>query len=225
MPYSNRAKENLVREGIPHYRIFVTGNPINEVLNAYQKQIDENGILQKLNLNKKKYFLVTLHREENVDTADRLRNFVNAFEQLGDKYQIPLIWSVHPRTRKRLTEFNIDLKNRYLKLSDPLGFFEFVKLEKNAFCVLSDSGTVIEECGIFQIPLVTIRDTTERQETLDVGSNILSGDNPESIIRCVAVVTQSHRSWQAPPEYLAEHVSDTVINILLGTTFFKYSRI
>ncbi len=224
LPYTNRSRENLLREGIPGYRIFVTGNPIKEVLDRYQEKIDSNTIFEKFKLKKKKYFLVTLHREENVDVIERLKNFVSAFEILVAEYKIPLVWSIHPRTKKRMEENNIVITNPLIHASEPLGFFEFVKLEKNAFCVLSDSGTVQEECSIFQIPTVTVRDTTERPETIDVGSNILSGNNPESIVRCVKTVTGSKRIWHAPQEYLADTVSDTVINILFSHPFYKYSR-
>ncbi len=224
LPYTQRSRENLIKEGIPGYRIFVTGNPIKEVLDLYQKKIDTNDVLSKIKLNEKKYFLATLHREENVDAIERLKNFITSFEKLVDEYDMPLLWSVHPRTRKRMEENNIELRDKRIILSEPLGFFEFIKLEKNALCLLSDSGTVQEECSIFKIPTVTVRDTTERPETIDVGSNILSGNDPESIVRCVKIVIGSERHWEAPREYLAENVSDTIVNILLGYPFFKHSR-
>lgn len=225
MPYTNRSREHLLREGIPGFRIYVTGDPIYEVLQHYKKEIDESQILKKLNLKEKKYFLVTSHREENVDNIERLKKFVHTFEKLVTEYKIPLIWSVHPRTRKRLQENNITIKNPSIILSEPVGFFEFIKLEKNAYCVISDSGVVQEECTIFQIPLVTIRDITERPETLDVGSNIMSGSNPEDILRCVKIATITKNQWQTPPEYLVNNVSDIVINILFSNLFFKFARL
>lgn len=225
LPYTYRSRENLLREGIPGFRIFVTGNPIKEVLDAFSKQIEQSKSLKDFGVSEKKYFLVTLHREENVDKPERLKNFITAFEKLVAEYKIPLIWSVHPRTRKRLAEQHIEINNPLIHLEEPLGFFEFIKLEKNAFCLLTDSGTVQEECAIFGVPTVTVRDTTERPETLDVGSNILSGDDPETIVRCLKTVTGSNRHWQAPLEYLAENVSDTVINILLSNTYYKHSRL
>lgn len=225
LPYSFRAQQNLLREGIPAYRIFVTGNPIKEVLDFYQNEIDKNTILKKLNVEQKKYFLVTLHREENVDSFSRLQHFVSAFEDLVRMYSLPLIWSVHPRTRIRLAENNIIIKNPLIILSEPLGFFEFIRLEKNAFCVLTDSGTVQEECSILTIPAVTIRDTTERQETIEVGSNIISGDDPKSIANCVKIVTAPREAWRAPQEYLVENVSDVVVNILTSNLFYKHSRL
>lgn len=224
MPYTYRSRENLLREGIPGYRIFVTGNPIKEVLDHYEKKINESSAFEKFEVTKNNYFLVTLHREENVDVVDRLKNFITAFEEIVKKYDMPLIWSVHPRTKKRMEENGIALKDKRIHLSEPLGLFDFIHLEKNAFCVLTDSGTVQEECSIFQMPTVTVRDTTERPETIDAGSNILSGNMPEDIVRCVETVTNSERKWKAPQEYLTENVSDTVINILMSHPFFKYSR-
>src|SRR6266568_3277354 len=152
LPYTERSRQNLLAEGIPGQRIYVTGNPIKEVLDSFENQIASSPICKNLNIEKNKYFLVTLHREENVDIPDRLRKFAQAFEQLVQKYDIPLIWSIHPRTRKQLELNSITLNEEKIKLSEPFGLFDFVHLEKNAFCVLSDSGTVQEECCIFKIP-------------------------------------------------------------------------
>lgn len=224
MPYTNRSREHLLREGLPGYSIYVTGDPIYEVLKTFEKQIDASDILTKFAVQEKKYFLVTTHREENVDNIERLRNFIKAFEMIVSKYNIPLIWSIHPRTRKRLEENNITITNDLIHCSEPFGFFEFIKLEKNALCVISDSGVVQEECSIFNVPLVTVRDTTERPETLDAGSNIISGSTSEDILRCITTILSAKTSWKTPSEYLVENVSDIVINILLSHPFFKYSR-
>ena len=159
---------------------------------------------------------MTLHRQENVDVPERLAKFVAAFEQLVTQYDMPLVWSVHPRTKKRLKEQGIEITNPLIKISEPLGLFDFVHLEQNAFCVLTDSGTVQEECCIFHIPTVTIRDVTERPETIDAGSNIISGAESEDILRCVKTMISQKTSWIPPQEYLAGQVSDTVIKILLG---------
>jgi UDP-N-acetylglucosamine 2-epimerase (non-hydrolysing) len=129
---------------------------------------------------------------------------------------MPVIVSTHPRTRNKMQEFGVDVKNRKIRFMDPFGFFDFVHLERNAFCVLSDSGTVQEECSIFQVPNVTLRDVTERPETIECGSNILAGAGGESIARCVDLVLNRKGKWHAPPEYLVENVSETVLNILHG---------
>lgn len=216
MPYTERSRQNLISEGIPGRRIFVTGNPIKEVLDHFQDKIEQNNILEKLNLQGKKYFLITLHREENVDREERLITFIKSFNKIAAKYRYPLIWSVHPRTRKRIQEIAQIKINPLIKLQEPLGLFEFVRLEKNAFCVLSDSGTVQEECAIFQIPAVTLRDTTERPETIEAGSNLISGCNSDIILKGIEAVVASENKWIAPREYLVNNVSDTVIKILLS---------
>ena len=216
MPYTHRSKENLIREGIQRERIFVIGNPIYEVLNTYYQQIENSSVFSNLSLDKRKYFLVTMHRAENVDIEQRLLNLVKALELLAKEYNLPIICSLHPRTRNKMQKFGISFEHEYIRYLTPLGLFDFVALEKNAFCVLSDSGTVQEECCIFNTSNVTIRDVTERQETIECGSNILSGIYPESIVRCVRIVLEKMDPWKVPSEYTVENVSTKVIKILLG---------
>lgn len=215
MPYTERSRQNLLHEGIQGERIYVTGNPIKEVLDNFHKEIDDSEIIKKLKLEPKKYFLATLHRQENVDDAERLKTFVEAYDKLATTYKMPFVWSVHPRTYNRLKINKIKLTNR-IKTIEPLGLFDFVNLEKNAFCVLSDSGTVQEECAIFSVANVTTRDTTERPETIEVGSNFLSGCNAKTILTGVKLATSQKSNWQVPRGYLVENVSDTVIRILLS---------
>jgi UDP-N-acetylglucosamine 2-epimerase (non-hydrolysing) len=216
MPYTERSRQNLLAEGIPNQRIYVTGNPILEVIKHHTDQIKASNILQALNIETGNYFLVTLHRAENVDTETRLRLYASALEQIQKKYNMPVIVSTHPRTRSRFNAFSIALENTQIRFMEPFGFFDFVSLEQQALCVLSDSGTVQEECSIFKVPNVTLRDVTERPETLECGSNILSGAEPESILRCVEVVLSQPPCWDPPVEYLAENVSQTVVKILTG---------
>jgi UDP-N-acetylglucosamine 2-epimerase (non-hydrolysing) len=216
MPYTERSRANLLREGIEGHRIYVTGNPILEVIQHYEPAISQSGVLRRLRLEPGKYFLVTMHREENVDVEDRLRSLTHALMLLQKEYQIPVICSLHPRTKNRMERYGVGVKNDQVKLHRPFGFFDFIALERNAFCVLSDSGTVQEECCIFRVANVTIRDVTERPETIECGSNILSGADAETILRCVRVVLAQQCSWTVPPEYLAANVSDTVTKILLG---------
>lgn len=216
MPYTERSRKNLLREGIEGQRIFVTGNPIYEVLEFYRAQIDRSNIHEQLGVSSGKYFLVTMHRAENVDVEIRLRSMTSAFRSLHSQYDIPVIVSTHPHTRQRMQAAGISTDLSGVRYLDPLGFFEFVKLEQNAFCVLSDSGTVQEECSIFRIPNVTIRDTTERPETLEYGSNILSGAQEDSILRCVKVILDRGDRGSAPPEYSWENVSSTVCQLVLG---------
>ncbi|MCD4751704.1 MAG: UDP-N-acetylglucosamine 2-epimerase (non-hydrolyzing) [Anaerolineaceae bacterium] len=216
MPYTERSRQNLQKEGFSSNRIFVTGNPILEVLNQGKKEIANSRILDELKLVKNGYFLVTLHRAENVDVRERLLNFNSAFELLQKKYKIPVIISTHPRTRSKLEKFCVKQDNPNIQYLPPFGLFDFVALEQNARVVLSDSGTVQEECCIFKIPNVTLRDVTERPETIECGSNILSGSNVDKILRCVEIVTDRKPDWDPPTEYLMENVSNTVIRILFG---------
>jgi UDP-N-acetylglucosamine 2-epimerase (non-hydrolysing) len=220
LPYTERSRANLLREGIPGERIYVTGNPIKEVLDHYAQQIEASNALKNFGLEAGKYFLVTLHRAENVDVEERLNKFVEAFHKLYVEYKLPVICSLHPRTRNQLQKQSKALDWEGVRSTEPLGLFDFVHLEKNALCVLTDSGTVQEECCIFKVPAVTIRDVTERPETLDVGSTMLSGAEPESILRCAKTVLGQPRNWSPPPEYLVRDVSSTVVKIVLGYKFF-----
>ena len=216
LPYTERSRQNLLREGIPGERIYVTGNPIYEVIRHYEPQISQSSILADLGLEPQKYFLVTMHRQENVDVEDRLRCLTVSLNRIQREYEIPIIVSTHPRTRNRMQSSNVVPENSEIHYLPPFGFFEFITLERNALCALSDSGTVQEECSIFGVPNVTIRDVTERPETLECGSNILSGVEPESVMRCVKTVLDQKANWAPPPEYLVENVSSTVIKILMG---------
>lgn len=224
LPYTERSRANLLREGIPGDRVFVTGNPIYEVLCHYEPQIAASDVLSRLNLKPRRYFLVTMHRAENVDIEDRLRAFIAALDRLQREYNVPVIVSTHPRTRNKLSAAGIAIDNPEMHFLPPFGFFDFVALERNAMCVLSDSGTVQEECAIFQVPVVTIRDVTERPETIECGSNILSGADPDLICGGVRYMLSRQSPGTAPPEYLAKNVSETVLGILLGYRHATSSR-
>jgi UDP-N-acetylglucosamine 2-epimerase (non-hydrolysing) len=216
MPYTERSRANLLREGIASHRIFVTGNPILEVIDHYRPQIDASGALADLGVQPGRYFLVTMHRAENVDVEDRLRALTSGLEQLGREYGYPIICSLHPRTRSKMIAFGLPTDQARVRFLEPLGWFDFIALERGAFCVLSDSGTVQEECCLFKVPTVTVRDVTERPETLECGSNMLSGVEPPMILRAVQAVLSLPRNWNPPAEYLQTQVSATVVKILLG---------
>lgn len=216
LPYTARSMENLVREGIQRDRIFITGNPIKEVLDYFSPQIDASDIVKQLNVRPFEYFLVTLHRAENVDIPERLVKIFKAFSEISEKYGKEILISVHPRTREKINQFGIAPASAKVRLLDAFGFFDFVKLEKNSLAVLTDSGTVQEECAIFGIPNVTLRDVTERPETIECGSNILAGAEPDAIIRAVELAIAQPASWTPPKEYMAENVSQVVSKILLG---------
>ena len=216
MPYTQRSRENLLREGIPGDRIYVTGNPIKQVIDAYADDIAASTALADHGLSEQEYLVVTMHRAENVDVPERLTALLEALSLLHERYRYPVICSFHPRTRSKAEAQGADTSREGVRFVEPLGFFDFVKLEQSAFCLLSDSGTVQEEGCIFGVPNVTIRDVTERPETIDCGSNVLSGVDPERILELVGMVTSRRGQWQPPAEYLVGNVSDTVCRILLS---------
>jgi UDP-N-acetylglucosamine 2-epimerase (non-hydrolysing) len=216
MPYTHRSKENLLREGIPRDRIFVIGNPIHEVLEAYAEKIRGSTVLDRMGVQPHQYFLATLHRAENVDQARRLRKLMRGLELVGDRHRLPVIVSVHPRTADRLAQAGMVPPRNQVIMVEPLGFCDFVALERSAKGVLTDSGTVQEECCLFRVPNVTLRDVTERAETLEVGSNMLTGSDPEMIALAMDVALGASSSWDPPAEYLATNVSARVAKIVLG---------
>jgi len=221
MPYTQRSKDNLVREGIERERIFVTGNPIYEVLQAFTPQIEASLALAQHEVIPGEYFLVTLHRSENVDEPKRLHSLLTGLSVVADTYNTPMLVSVHPRTANKLDAYHLFPDSQHVRLLKPLGFFDFVKLEQNARLVLSDSGTVQEECAIFGVPNVTIRDVTERPETIECGSNMLSGAEPATMLQAVQTVLAFSSDWSPPAEYMAELVSRTVVKIVLGYTSIR----
>ncbi|HEY0564771.1 MAG TPA: UDP-N-acetylglucosamine 2-epimerase (non-hydrolyzing) [Terriglobales bacterium] len=216
MPYTERSRENLLREGFSAQQVYVTGNPIKEVLDRFAEPIDASDVLRRMGLAKERYMLLTLHRAENVDDATRLTAIFSGVDQAAQQFAMQVVCSVHPRTRQRLQEAGTQLHAKRFLLSEPFGFFDFVHLEKNAFCVLSDSGTVQEEACIFGVPNVTLRDVTERPETVECGSNALSGADVDKLLTLIRLATEQPAQWNVTPEYLVPNASDTVARIVLG---------
>ncbi len=214
MPYTERSRANLLREGIASDRVLVTGNPIKQVLDRFGDRIAASNALRRFGVQERRYILVTMHRQENVDRKDHLRDLVDALERVHNETGLPVICSLHPRTRSKVEKFGVDLDRAGVLFLDPLGFFDFVRLERTAFCVLSDSGTVQEETCILGVPNVTIREVTERPETVECGSNYVAGTHPEAIARGVRFVTGQPTGWTPPVEYLACHVAETVCRIV-----------
>lgn len=217
MPYTSNSKRNLLREGFDDSRIVVTGNPIYEVIQHYSSYIEASNILEELKVKNGAYFLVTIHREENVDDRDRLESLVAALAALQNDYGMPVVVSTHPRTSKRMKDFGLGGGSDLVRFLPPFGLFDFLKLEMNARCVLSDSGTVQEECCILKVRNVTLRDVTERPETIECGSNVLSGVSIDRIMECVRSVLGKGCEWTPPEEYLRDDVSDVVVGICLDT--------
>jgi len=219
LPYTENSKQNLLNEGYHKNYVFKTGNPIYEVLNYFEDKINKSTMLyewglQEINSNIiNPYVLVTFHRSENVDDPNVLHDIINALNNISQ--QIKVIVSLHPRTKNKIETFGYKLDDKIL-VSPPMGFFDFVYLEKSAMCVITDSGTVQEECCIFGIPTLTIRESTERQETIECGSNILCGTKTENIVRAFYTTIRRKNKWYTPNDYLINNVSDTVINILIG---------
>jgi UDP-N-acetylglucosamine 2-epimerase (non-hydrolysing) len=214
MPYTYRSAENLVREGIARQRIYVTGNPIKEVLDHYASQVEAADPFTQFGVGPGKYFLMTAHRAETVDVSERLTSLIQALNDTIAKYDMPILASLHPRTADKMRSFGVD--GGKIKFVPPMGLFDFVRLEKDAFCVLSDSGTVQEECCIFGVPTVTMRDVTERPETIECGSNLLAGVEGERILPSIDIAVRSRGTWTPPAEYLVDNVSDIVARIVLG---------
>lgn len=194
---TEKAKENLLREGIEENKIFVTGNTIVDAvyqnLEIAKRKVD---VLKELGLKPKEYFLVTAHRQENVDNSERLRGILEGLRLVNDEFGLPIIFPIHPRTRKRIEEFGLSLEG--IDVIKPLGFLEFLQLESNAKLILTDSGGVQEETCILGVPCVTLRDNTERPETLEVGSNILVGTKPKRILEGVRVMLNRKNNWENP---------------------------
>jgi UDP-N-acetylglucosamine 2-epimerase (non-hydrolysing) len=216
LPYTHRSKENLLREGFERTRIFVVGNPIKQILDHHESQIASSDVVSRLGLGSDPFVLATMHRAENVDIEGRLRQLIQGLAQLHGTYGFPVVCSLHPRTRSKIESFGIDVDRAGLVFLDPVGFFDFVRLERAAWCVITDSGTVQEETCLFGKPNVTIRDVTERPETLEAGSNVLAGVEPHALEAAVRLVTTDATPWEAPVEYLAENVAESVRRLLLG---------
>jgi len=220
MVLTEHARRYLISEGIRSETIFKTGSHMKEVLDFYASEIDASSILDLCHLQKGKYFVVSAHREENVDSPESLEELIISVEALAEKYQYPVYFSTHPRTRKRIGEYIERPINSQVKFAKPLGFFDYIKLQKEAFCVLSDSGTITEEASILNLPAVTIRNTHERPEGMDVGSVVMCGLGKERILDAVRVVTSQHNAdlRVIPPvdDYMNLSVSKQVLRLVLS---------
>jgi len=212
LPYTENSKQNLLAEGYHKNSVFKVGNPIFEVMEKWKKQINASDVAVRNNI-PFSYVLLTTHRSENVDNKETLSNIVNTINEIANRFTVVI--PLHPHTKKSLERFNLAFGYNTIVI-EPCGFFDFIYLEKYAVCVISDSGTVQEECCILGIPSVTIRNSTERQETIECGSNILSGTTQEEIIRAFNSSLVQNTGWTPPPDYLIPNVSDIVMNILAG---------
>lgn len=218
--YTEHARRHLLSEGLSHRYIYLTGSPMKEVLMSKLDNIKKSAILEKLGLEAGKYFIVSVHREENVDSPDNLRKVLACLESLHDEYKLPIVVSTHPRTRNRLEQLNIDTASQDISFLKPFGFFDYNQLQMNAFCAISDSGTISEESAILDFPAVTLRNSLERPEALDAGSILISGLNPEILLSAVKVVTNERELFpkrEIPWEYEVENTSLRVAKFIIGT--------
>jgi UDP-N-acetylglucosamine 2-epimerase len=216
MTITEHARRYLLSEGLPPERVMKIGSCMPEIFEKFRPQIDSSAALETLGLKRGEYFLVSTHREENVDRAERLGEIVAALRELHKKYKIPVIVSTHPRTRKRLEAFDIDLQQDGLTFMKPLGFFDYVKLQMNAKCVLSDSGTITEESAILHFPAITLRDAHERPEGTEVGVLIKAPIRKDAIINAVDVTLSRTTQPDDVPDYAFKNVSETALAVILS---------
>lgn len=218
--YTEHARRHLLSEGMSHRRVYVTGSPMKEVLDFYGAKIDASEALHNLGVQPQKYILVSMHREENVDYEKPLTDLVTALTMLADLFSMPVIVSTHPRTQKRLDQFGLNVDASKVKFMKPFGFCDYNKLQKESFCVVSDSGTISEESSMLQFPAVTIRNALERPEAMDTGSITLTGTSPDRIVDCVTAVTDQFACGQTAPipmDYQVTNTSQRVVQLILGT--------
>lgn len=222
MPLSEHARRYLLAEGLRPETVIKTGSPMTEVLLYHKDEIERNEVLEKEGLRKGEYFIVSTHREENVDSEKNFSDLLASLNAIVDKYQKKVIVSTHPRTRKKLESIGFVNSNPMIEFMKPFGFMEYVKLQQNAFCVISDSGTITEESSILHFPAITIRQAHERPEGMDEGTLIMSGLDSVRILESVEVVTRQYVEGKdvihSIPDYAADNVSKKVVRIILSYT-------
>jgi UDP-N-acetylglucosamine 2-epimerase (non-hydrolysing) len=209
--YTQWQEQNLLRENVKAYRIFVVGNPTVDVINAFKEKAYTNAISSDLGLSRGDYFLVTAHRSENVDEKASLAKILKSLELVAKKYEKSVVWPLYPRTRDRIRAFELEIP-RGVQVLEPLGFLEFLHLEMNALCLISDSGTLQEEGCILGVPCVVIRMSTERPETVVLGSSIVAGLEPANVLRSIETFMNENRKWKHP--YGDGHTADRVVDVL-----------
>ena len=223
--YTEHARRHLLAEGLPHRRIYLTGSPMREVLETHRSAFENSDVVSRLGLNPRGYLLASVHREENVDRADNLRLLLTALMRAADEFKMPVIVSTHPRTRKRLAALNAAVDESKVKFLKPFGFHEYIKLQLDALCTISDSGTIAEESGILGFPAVTVRNAIERPEALDTGTILVTGLQPQSIIDGIRVQIAPRIGVaisRIPVEY---EINDTSLRVLkLITGFARLSN-
>lgn len=220
MVHAEHSRRYLISEGLRPEQIIKTGSPMKEVLNFYAKDIDTCDVLTRLNLKAKDYFIVSAHREENVDYADNFNNFLNSLNVVAEKFNKRVIVSTHPRTRKKLESLAPKEFNSKVEFMKPMGFFDYNKLQKDAYCVISDSGTITEESSILKFPAIMIRQAHERPEGMDVGLVVMSGLSPERVVDSINMMVSQFEKFKPldVEDYTSDRVSDQVVKIIQSYT-------
>jgi UDP-N-acetylglucosamine 2-epimerase len=219
LAYSEHSRRYLLSEGFRKDHVFVTGSPLKEVLNRYKNEISESDILKRLNLKEQQYIVVSAHREENIEIKNHFETLMASINIIAEKYEKRILFSTHPRTAKRIKENNT-IFHELITNIEPLGFFDYVKLQKHSFIVLSDSGTISEESAMMHFPAVSIRTSTERPEAVDAGTIVLGGLTTNQIINSIEVTKglQTNNAISLPWEYDIENTSERVIKIIQSYT-------
>ena len=218
LAYTENSRRYLLSEGFRKDHVFVTGSPLREVLAKYKQKIEKSDVLSKLGIEAGKYIVVSAHREENIDLKDHFEILANSLNAVAEKYQMPIIFSTHPRTQKRIKESGFQF-HKLISNVQPLGFFDYVNLQKQSFIVLSDSGTISEESAMLNFSAISIRTSTERPEAIDAGSIVLGGISTDQILQSVELVkgTQGEHA-ELPLEYQIENASDRVVRVIQSYT-------
>ena len=214
---TEHARRYLITEGIRPETIIKVGSSMKEVLRENSKLIEKSEILTKLDLTAKKYFVLSVHREENIDNWSNFTDLVNSLNAICEQYRMPIIFSCHPRTQKLLIEKNIEL-HELIRISKPFGFFDYIKLQQNAFCVISDSGTITEESSLLVFPAITIRQAHERPEGMDEGTLIMSGLKKENVLNSIKIVTSQIGQIGVVKDYDVDHLAQKVVKIIASYT-------
>lgn len=220
--YTEHARRHLLSEGLPHRFIYLTGSPMREVLEHCLPQIEQSDVLARLGLEKGHFFIVSVHREENVDSRDNLRQVVAALTALHEEFGFPVVVSTHPRTRNRLEKLGLAEDSQGIRFLKPFGFFDYNQLQKTAFCAISDSGTISEEASVLGFPAVTMRRSIERPEALDTGAIALTGLDRDVLIDGVRIATTSRDVFsgterEVPEAYMVRNTSERVVRLITGT--------
>ena len=218
--YTEHARRHLISEGLPQRRIYLTGSPMFEVLGYYKSKIKQSKILRDLKLEKQKYLIVSTHREENVDNTNILNSILSILNKLAEEYNFPVIVSTHPRTQKRIEEFPDFKLNKLIKFFRPFGFTDFIQLQINALCTISDSGTINEESAILGFPAISLRNSMERPEALDAGTIILTGFDERIVLNSIQMLISKNEKGLKkliPVDYTVPDTSRRVVKLILGT--------